>query len=493
MDLMLPNYQLRNLSNINVLVGRNGIGKSNIMRHIANRRGEADFAGIFAALGFINPERGGELQPQQGIESNLSRDQQYIWNVRASVNQSDSFRQQVATRFRMLKDTITNDAYENKTGLDELSKIMVLINSLLENIEFKLGTPNFVFKSRSDDTEIPSNQISSGEAEIVSLAIEVLHYIHHGFKGVEGNKLIAIDEPDVHLHPDLQARFMNLLAGLVDDDPTLHFLLTTHSISIVGAVANHPSTRVCYLRAKQSDMEFEAISDKKQRLLPILGTNLLSRTMMDSPLLVVEGLDDLAIWNQAVRTSLGEIRVSPCPCYSKTKMEDFEKEAAAISGALYDTPLVLSLQDGDGGGKTVEQFEDGTVHRYYLQCYAAENLVLTEEAFAKRNALTWEQAKEKMAAWVALTSSRTHTSYPKMKEFMDGGFLRKSFPLKTTSYSIMEVVLEQCEIASYRWHEIVGKCIGDLAKQELRTIDATIEGSMANFLGADVVTGVIKR
>jgi predicted ATP-dependent endonuclease of OLD family len=55
-----------------------------------------------------------------------------------------------------------------------------------------------------DGSEVSEDQVSSGEAELIALAIEVLVFSRDS----RSNRVLLLDEPDVHLHPDLQQRFV---------------------------------------------------------------------------------------------------------------------------------------------------------------------------------------------------------------------------------------------------------------------------------------------
>jgi predicted ATP-dependent endonuclease of OLD family len=45
--------------------------------------------------------------------------------------------------------------------------------------------------------------------------------------------LLLLDEPDVHLHPDLQSRLVKFLVKLIDEFD-FDILMATHSTSILG-------------------------------------------------------------------------------------------------------------------------------------------------------------------------------------------------------------------------------------------------------------------
>ena len=62
---------------------------------------------------------------------------------------------------------------------------------------------------------VRANDISSGESELISLGIEFLVFGEE--LQAEKDNWLLIDEPDVHLHPDLQARLVRFLEKLVKE------------------------------------------------------------------------------------------------------------------------------------------------------------------------------------------------------------------------------------------------------------------------------------
>ena len=58
------------------------------------------------------------------------------------------------------------------------------------------------------------NQLSSGEAQILSLGIDILTTVATWHAEGREKNLLLIDEPDAHIHPDLQVRFAEFVARL---------------------------------------------------------------------------------------------------------------------------------------------------------------------------------------------------------------------------------------------------------------------------------------
>ena len=104
------------------------------------------------------------------------------------------------------------------------------INELLDNIEISRGDPAFKILRKGTNVPIEPRFISSGESELISLAIECLVVSREVVRGKDN--LLLLDEPDVHLHPDLQSRLIDFMKKLVDEVP-FTVVIATHSTAIL--------------------------------------------------------------------------------------------------------------------------------------------------------------------------------------------------------------------------------------------------------------------
>src|SRR6185436_19927202 len=91
MDLENINgFAARSLSKINVILGKNGCGKSHLLRQFEN--GLATRPGI-GKVRYISPERGGMSRYEPGIEQAIANDPNWMPSQRRR-NQSENFPQQ---------------------------------------------------------------------------------------------------------------------------------------------------------------------------------------------------------------------------------------------------------------------------------------------------------------------------------------------------------------------------------------------------------------
>jgi predicted ATPase len=182
MDILTGTYQLKELDKINIILGKNGCGKSTLMRQI-----ESHVAGDQQTYGktrYITPERGGSLVYEAGVEQNSLQNINWLGETRRT-NQFTQFRQQSIAQYRKLKDVVLErleTATQNgQTPLPpSFNQYITRINQLLDNIEIRRvdavsqSGAFFTIHDKQSGQPIQAGQISSGEAELISLGIECL-------------------------------------------------------------------------------------------------------------------------------------------------------------------------------------------------------------------------------------------------------------------------------------------------------------------------------
>lgn len=460
---------LRGLDRKNILLGKNGCGKSRLLKvtetSLRNRPN-------IGALRYLSPERGGLLQYQAGIEENLASNVGWLADSRRQ-NQASQFRQQSASQFRRLEILILREIEQTPSlrANQEVTfdKTVAKVNTLLDRVYIERADPSFRIRNKADGAPVTPDAISSGESELISLGIECLVFE----KECQQNKynLLMIDEPDVHLHPDLQARFARFIENLVSAG-NFSLLIATHSTAFLGAMSEDSSTRLAFMRSGDTDIAFSSITDVQKKVLPVFGAHPLSNVFNQAPVLLVEGEDDERIWQQAVRSSRGRIKIYPCSVEGVTELRSFEQEVAKILQAVYDDAAGYSLRDRDM--EPAELANIGPVKRLRLHCRAAENLLLTDEVLIKLG-MTWPEIETHIRAW--LEANRAHPHYAAMKVFADSGFDRLNSDLKAIRNDLMGIMG-----SNKPWEVLVGQVLASLETVP-QQLGAT---SMAAFLGPQV-------
>ena len=93
----------------------------------------------------------------------------------------------------------------------------------------KTASPVIAFRPVGWDRDLPLSQASSLTTQMIPLVLYLRHYARPG-------STIIIEEPEAHMHPAMQVRFMTAIARIVEAG--VRVLMTTHSEWILSALAN---------------------------------------------------------------------------------------------------------------------------------------------------------------------------------------------------------------------------------------------------------------
>jgi predicted ATPase len=480
-ELTGQSTRLSGLNNINVIMGRNGAGKSRFLRNIEEMISQ-DKTHFYAR--YVSPERAGSFKRDGSVLTNMSNSPEWLRQSRA-VNQASGFKAASAMLFREAETLYLRrlaNTPEIRTDLtrnfqtDRLSKV----NQLLTNISLEMGNSDFEFRSLADGQTISPDQISSGESEAVALAAEIIYF----FDTIDPAKfnVLLLDEPDVHLHPDLQARLGKLIIGMLDE-------FKSHANSIAICLSTHSSPLVCSLAASSyvsigtksfavDTIELKPASAELRKIAPFFG-HPLSLSLSDDTALILEGEDDERVWQQAARTSHGRIKVFPVLAGSVDQQGELETFCVDLLGTLYDNPVAFSLRDGDG---VVDQPLEHRppLKRYRLKCYAIENALLTDPCLAVMGT-TWEGFVATATQWVV--ENPTHSDITFIKELTESEDRLRHIKIKKIRQLVCAVV--GCKKP---WEVVVGQAIGGLTIEDLANSNMLVA-----FLGVEMVNNIIFR
>ena len=447
-DLTVANLRLKNLGQLNIILGKNGCGKSTVLRQIDTSLPKT--SNIYGTIRYLSPQRGGVLRYEPSVESSIAANPQWLRQVR-STNVADQFKQQTMVSYKKLELSILRDFEQNQS--EKFDYYIQTINSLLDYIYIKRDSTTFIVYDNSTNTPINLDKISSGESELISLAIEILVFA----RDVEKDKknILLIDEPDVHLHPDLQIRLCKMLKE-VSEKFGFYIIIATHSTNILVAYEADPVVNVCFMKKGDEELSFTSLQGLCAKILPMLGAHAVSNILNEFPIFLVEGEDDARIWQQVNRTSQGKIKLYPCAAGSVSVLNGYEREVDSIINAVYDTPKAYSLRDSDGIDEEITDL--GNVIRFRLKCKAIENLLLTNEVLESLD-VKWEDLKSLMDEWINNNSKKAH--HETFVKFRAGGYNRRYFDIKEIRNDIMWIIQNNkpweiaigAVIAKVRWHQ----------------------------------------
>ena len=469
----IEGFSLMNLSLKNIILGKNGCGKSYLLKQIErNIRGNANVGKVR----YISPERGGNLVYESGVDQAVTNEAALMDDSRRK-NQSENFKQQSVTLYRRLELLTLREIETTHTLPDyqpqNFQNILDKINTLLDRVQIVRADTGFNLVIKETGVTTNAQLLSSGEAELVSLAIEFLSFRKEC--DLAAQNYLFVDEPDVHLHPDLQDKLAQFISREISAD-YLTIIIASHSTSFVGALAKGGNARIAFMKRGDTTLNFADITEVQKQILPMFGAHPLSNVFNEAPILIVEGEDDERIWQQAVRSSIGHIAVYPCVAGSIEQMNTYEVQADSIIGAVYDNAKGFSLRDRDDS--TEEITNVGNIVRIKLSCRAAENLILSDDVliFAQTN---WDALKVQIETFV--NESSHHKYHAKMKEFFDGGLDRKNHDLKD-----LRMVLAGF-LTNKPWEVLVGQTIA------LIVTGSKLEGqnSLAAYFGTKACTELL--
>lgn len=392
---------LRNPTNLNIIVGRNGSGKSRFLRALYGRRNQNG-----SYFSYVSPERAGIFEPSPNIEQNTRSNMSWLDNHR-DKNQVESFKNSSANKLRELAflfgkkleyDRALRADFSKTFDSEQLSKI----NGLLSNVHIDRSDQiggDFVF-STLDGANVKPDQISSGESEAISLGAEILHFF--SVLKPDRTNVLLLDEPDVHMHPDLQARLARFIVNEISAlTPELRektiVCLATHSTPLICELA---ISQYCSIGTKVFGVDIveqRPVAEELKKAAAFFG-HPLSKSISDDVPVILEGEDDERIWQQAARTGQGRLKIFPVLAFSVNQQGDLETFCNSMLAAIYDHPVALSIRDGDGRRGSLASV--GCVERYRLQCYAAENLLVTDEVLSSLGT-SWSAFQVAAQKWCA--------------------------------------------------------------------------------------------
>lgn len=453
-----------------VLIGKNGAGKSTLLRTLNS--------GNNPHIKYISPERGGSLKYDPSVDSAISSNIDWLKNTR-QTNRFEQFRQQSAAQFRSLETSILREIEMNpKKRADPtytFNSILERINELLPAIQMVRNDKGGFSIQTKMGQPLDEGSISSGESELIALAIEVLVFSKESI----ANKVILLDEPDVHLHPDLQQRFIAFVESIAILE-NLKVIIATHSTAIIGAFSEAADLQIVPISSRdQSD--FFAFSRSKvcEKILPIFGAHPLSTTFNQAPIVLVEGDDDRRVLEQIVRSATGRFSFAPCAVGSVNELTEWEDWLNQFLPVLYDSPKAFSLRDLDGA--LVTDINDlPYVCRIRLNCYAMENLLLCDQILEFHG---FSAESFRTALQLRINSSPNHKYTGALSDLVSNFENRRTINIK----DVRNIVV--AELGSNKpWEVIVGQSIAVNAEN----IDSR-EHSMQSYLGPKVISCLFSK
>ena len=474
MDITAGNIALKGVTAFNVIVGRNGAGKSRFLRQLCSAL--RNNQGYNCAI--VNPERSGYLNPDASVENAMRNNKNWIFDSR-NQNQSIQFKASAVVR---LKDTRTSFLLKMQDDLELRyssktfeTEYVSDINGMLRNVQLVSGAEQITFANMNNE-QIDADKLSSGESEAISLAAEVLYFLEGASK--DKINIMFIDEPDVHLHPDLQSRLIAFIhrrwlrLGEEIRSQTL-FIIASHSTPLLGALTQIEQSAIGVKLFDSETIELKSSADALKNTASFFAHPLSSVFNLERPL-ILEGEDDERIWEQVCRSSRGAISLFVCLADSVDKQHELEKFFSEMLPAFYDHPEAFSVRDGDG---KIEELNDvGCVKRFRLGCYSGENMLLADETLESLGH-AWKTFCEAALLWVK--ENPKHQAVDTIAKLAKFDNRMRQEKIKAIRQDIVSICKKKAP-----WEVVVGKSIASLK------IKSDSGFSLESFVGAKLLAAI---
>ena len=451
-------WELTGLHPINLIFGRNGSGKSMLLRKLRDRDS--------ATRHYIVPERSGEIS----FDANLIVE--VIEAARRSSHSQGNFaanyRQQIITRIQAYYTRRgTKRVAEIKHDPDDLLKAMSLILPDF-TVRVKSETPFYDLRRSKDDATVTSvSNLSSGESQLLSLGLDIITIIGIWELDGQAKRVLLIDEPDAHIHPDLQIKLADFLCH-IERTHNVQVFIATHSTTLLAALGQFAREKlgIIYVMPDRNRLASERYTQVAKELASLLGGHLLMGPLFGAPIMLVEGDDDYRVWVQVARS--GQVNLCVLPC-NGDEIKAYQKTLERMFTALSETTELrgLALVDGD-------KYPAGAPAAKYvpfvrLNCHEAENLYLSDEVLRELGC-DWTAAREKIRG----AASGFGAKEAALRSVVDAD--RRSADLKAVIAQVAEIL----DPKQLLWTVRVGKLLGR----------GRPTGMLADFLGAELMSHI---
>jgi len=457
-------WLLRNLTEVTVIFGRNGSGKSVMLRAWRDNSLEN--------VHYVAPERTGEmdLQPQY-----MREELEATGRKNASTkNYMPEYRRRIVSRIQAY--FMSRGNYRGEGVVPGSPKyIEKYVSSLLTDFNITVtGSAALPYELKRVETEeIITNvdMLSSGEAQLVTIGLDLLTIASMWEINDKNNRIILIDEPDAHIHPDLQVRFADFLFQIARHFH-LQLVVATHSTSLLAALGQFggENASVIYMNRKILEYKAQIFGSVQKELAACLGGHVLMGPLFGSPILLVEGDDDYRIWSQVPRHHITSFSVIPS---NGDEIKQYQKSLENIFTSLRENdevPCGFALIDQDKPLPEPNQHNPQRNIKYIqLSCHESENLYLADEVLEDMG-INWEQAKEKIKEMATNFGEKTDALL--QVDTWD----RQTEDIKPLINQIAEII----DPKSLQWTVRLGKVIGSTKPQ----------GQLGGFLGETVVAAL---
>lgn len=454
---------ISNLKGINVLFGKNGTGKSTFLRNLYQNNSDQYHLIVPERSGSSMQYSSGQLDEESNIEQRKSARKR---------NFDPNYRNRAISRTSFILNDIGYEAMAGKKTKIDISSITELFRIVLPEfkVNFRNDSPHNLIIHREIDQEESlvqdANQLSSGQAEILSLSADI---ITQSIIWANQDKTLLLDEPDAHLHIDLEHRFailINELHGLFG----IQFIVATHSQNLIASLLsiNSDTGIVCF---DSNASSIQTLSFNRAKIFTnIIGTDLALAVLLNRKIVIVEGNDDYLVWNHATRMH-NFLDISLIQANGGDILKYKSTVEVVLSSILDFSALSgIAILDGDGKNEFNNEINSQFIYGRRLKCHSLENLFLTQEVLdIIKPGLDLNKELKKLARRKITTKDEKNNLIQLTND-------KRYTPItKSLMYKIHNYLDDFSETRD--WRIILGKTIGR----------GKPEGELAEFLGDFII------
>lgn len=481
---------IKNLGSITLILWKNWCGKTTLLKNLNSyikkvnkpREGAIQYDNdkwnsdnIPVVVNYIPSSRSWQFGVDTGLLSTQDIDADI--NTKRMTNSSgnwEEFVNQAYTRYtRLLSHLAAIDSDEKIRPHVMIDQVIENVNRLIpEKLELLRESDRLVVVGKTTKTPLNFAVLSSGEQELVALWLECMTFaIRKVYTNAKTEfKLLLLDEPDVHIHPDLQLRFLEFLMKIVEQFE-MQVIIWTHSLAFLAA-ANSPDIKVIWMQKLSQTLMAKSVNEYIEKCLPVVWGHGLVQMLLKNRILLVEWPDDEEFWRTVQRSSQFKISYQAENCGGKDEMDDVENAIWNLYGVIWweeEYKIALSLKDRDWW--TWKRSHKQYVSCYFTDCFELENIILCEEFLH-----SYDKGRETLSKDIGITD-------------------RKGADIKLQLSSILENITwekkrrRECyiECAKILWSIII-----QLLDSTLRIEDLS-EYSIINFVGKEFIEELLSN
>lgn len=321
---------------------------------------------------YINSERQTRKYDLQTWDASDVSDERAKQTLARGQQKFELTKQYLASlKMRDLQEIQTSMSSGHLKYEDSLKEIKEFFNLFFAPMKFRdvyIDRSPFGFVIETPLGEIDIDDLSSGEKEILNIYIRF-----HQLK--PNGAVILFDEADMHLHPDLERRYLEVLRKLGKGN---QFLLTTHSPEMMIAAGTESLYTIVKEPPKDGSNQFKRVTES-ENLHSVLSELMGSRGIIsfNQRIIFIEGeyaSADREIYEAAYPPA--RYNVSFVPAGGSNVVRKIAEQVNTLLTVSTGFQQYFSIVDGD-----IKRFEEdptGGSRLFRLPVYHVENFLINE-------------------------------------------------------------------------------------------------------------------